>query len=69
MYNGRFDDVVKALESHGIMVRTEDIAFIQRLKDVIMVYVMKGGVVARFYIVDGKVLGPEFLVPRKGVLG
>jgi len=65
----KLHEVVKTLEDHGIIIRPDDVAFIQKLKDVVMVYVMKGGVVARFYVLsDGRVLGPDFMVPIKGVM-
>lgn len=67
----KLHEVVKALEDHGIVVRPDDIAFTQRLRNgVTMIYIMKGGVIARFYVLsDGKVLGPDFLLPKaKGVL-
>jgi len=61
----KLHEIAKTLEDHGIIVRPEDIAFTQRLKDVTMVYVMKGGVIARFYMMsDGRVLGPDFMIPK-----
>ena len=66
----RFHEIAKVLEDHGIAVRPEDIAFTQRLRNgITVVYVAKGGVIARFYVLsDGRVLGPDFMEPIKGVM-